>query len=138
MHQFEQYLAVSREVGARQAEAIGHVNLGMTWYDLGDFPAARAASERSVAICREIGRRYPEGYGLACLAYLADEEDDPASALRLAEESLALRREIRITSYNVCYTKLLRVCPNAFTKPVEAGNVSRARRMTGNGMGAPP
>ena len=91
---FERSLALCREVGNRQGEAIFTANLGSVFRPLGRLGQAREHDERSLALCREIGARRTEGYALGYLGALADDEGDAARAVEWTEQSLDLRRRI--------------------------------------------
>ncbi len=91
---YEDSRAYCRTVGARDGEAVAHVNIGAVRLRVGDFEGAEEALQRCVDICREIGSRRVLGYGLAALAELDYLRGDLPKARRLFDEALALRRAL--------------------------------------------
>ena len=68
MDLYEQALAISREIGDRQGEAIDLGNLGNCYSDLGQIPRAIDSYEQALAVARQISYRYGEAMALVKLA----------------------------------------------------------------------
>ena len=91
---FEQALAIARETGDREGEAIDLSNLGNCYADLGQIPRAIELYEQALAIARETGDREGEA---TCLGNLANSYSDLGQiprAIDLYEQALAIAREI--------------------------------------------
>jgi hypothetical protein len=67
---------------------------GVLAYFQGDYPAARAQSEKSLAIRRGLEDRLGVASSLSCLAAVADVQGDRPAAQALLEESLVILREL--------------------------------------------
>ncbi len=80
--QYEQLLALAREIGDRYVEGAALGNLGNCYYSLGDYPRAIDQHEQRLALAREIGNRYGE---VNALVYLGDVYRDTARSAQAFE-----------------------------------------------------
>lgn len=89
----EQALALARELGDREAEAIAHNHIGAQLLDLGDYAEARARFEACVVLAREAGAPHLAIRALNNLGQMRRVQHDSEAALRSLEEVLELARE---------------------------------------------
>jgi tetratricopeptide (TPR) repeat protein len=90
---YEQALAIAREVGDRDGEAVVLGGLGNNYYDLGQTPKAIELLEQAVAIARETGNRQLETSALGNLAVCYSDLGQIRRAIELTEQALASDRE---------------------------------------------
>jgi tetratricopeptide (TPR) repeat protein len=82
IEQYEQALAIAREIGDRQGEGSVLGALGNAYSDLGQVEKANEQYEQALAIARELGHRQNEGIHAWNLGLLY-EKDDPEKAVAL-------------------------------------------------------
>jgi predicted ATPase/DNA-binding SARP family transcriptional activator/Tfp pilus assembly protein PilF len=92
--QYEESLAIRRELGDRKGIAGSVNNLGLIAKEQGDYALARSRYEESLAIQRELGERSGIANSLTNLGNVAKEQGDYVSARSLHEESLAIQGEL--------------------------------------------
>jgi predicted ATPase len=91
---FERSLAISREVGDRDRQALALNRLGITHDRLGHLDTARALFEDSAAVAREIGSERGLSVALSNLGELEREAGNLDRAAHLFREGLALDRKL--------------------------------------------
>jgi tetratricopeptide (TPR) repeat protein len=91
--QYEQALAIHRELGNRRSEGISHINLGDLNRDLEKFGAAGNHYESALAILREVGARRFEGVALFSFGAWHQEQGRAAEAAQRFREALPLLAE---------------------------------------------
>jgi tetratricopeptide (TPR) repeat protein len=92
--QFEEALALQREVGDKLGIADSLNGLGHVAKDQGDYVSARTLHEQSLALQRELGDKQGIAYSLLGLGIVAYLQGDYALTRTLSEEALAIRREL--------------------------------------------
>jgi predicted ATPase/DNA-binding CsgD family transcriptional regulator len=93
LHWHGQALALAREVGDREIEAMALTNLGTPASERRDYKGAVASFEAGLAIAREVGASETMVLALHNLAHVAWVQGDGAEARHRLEEALALARE---------------------------------------------
>ena len=83
-----QNVLIVREAGDRVNEAIGLLNLGAGWLNLGDLAQARRELDAALQLLRANGDRVMEGAALGTLSRLALWQGDETRALALARQAL--------------------------------------------------
>ncbi len=91
---FEQSLALARELKDRAGEGLMLQNMGGCSISLKHYGQARKYLEHALSIMREVKNRNGEGFTLGNLASLADEEGKYAEADVGREQALAIFREV--------------------------------------------
>jgi Tfp pilus assembly protein PilF len=91
---FEQALAIARQVGERQNEALPLSNLGKAAGDEGDYSAAQDYYKQALQIDREIGNRRGECLVLGNLGWNACLQGDFVSGETYFEQQRPIAREI--------------------------------------------
>jgi tetratricopeptide (TPR) repeat protein len=92
--QFEEAVAMWREVGNTHGTALALNNLGLVAFGQGDNVGARSLYEESLAIRRELGDKGGIASSLHGLGEVARVQGSYADALSLYKESLVIRREL--------------------------------------------
>jgi predicted ATPase/class 3 adenylate cyclase/Tfp pilus assembly protein PilF len=91
----EQSLAISTELGDRQAQAISYNSLGLIARGKSEYDRARTLLEQALEINRELGNRNMQALNLNNLANVLYDQGDFTKARTLQEESLALFTSLR-------------------------------------------
>jgi predicted ATPase len=125
MSNFEEGLALLREVDDKAGIAQAFNNLGEQSRLLGDLPRAKEAYDESLSVAREIGDGLRESLLLINLGFIALHEDDPEGAQTMLKESLTLAMKIGHTAYTA--DKLSALAGAA----VALGQPQRAARLIG-------
>lgn len=89
----EQGLAQSQQMADRAASAELHINAGMLYQLLGEYPTAALHFKEAVVNFAAVADGYNQARALNRLAYVARLQHDLAEATRLAQTALALLRE---------------------------------------------
>ncbi len=87
-------LAIWRESGARQGEALALTNLGRLLFVQGEYDSARALYEESLAVWRVVGNKRGIALCLTGLGFLLYAQKEYSVAQALYKEGLAIQREI--------------------------------------------
>jgi predicted ATPase len=91
---YEEALSLWRELDVQRGVARTLSNLGMVFYDQGDYPAAMAREEESLAIWRELGDQPGIARTLMALGNVVYAQGGELAAESLFEQSLAIEREL--------------------------------------------
>jgi len=91
---YEQSLAISREIGARQREAYSLNRLGAAYYLLAEYEQAIDFYDQSLAIFREIGDSQGEANSLDNLGFAYNSLAEYERGIEFHDQSLAIFREI--------------------------------------------
>jgi tetratricopeptide (TPR) repeat protein len=91
---YEQWLAITLEIGDRKGEGESLICLGIANKELGETRRAIEFYEQSLAICRETGDRRNEGNTLNNLGIANMELGETQRAIEFYEQSLLIKREI--------------------------------------------
>jgi len=94
LNDYQQSLAITREIGDRNGEGSTLNNLAITAHAKGDYDTALDYLKQSLVIAKEIGDREGEGRTLNNLATNAHAKGDYETALDYLKQSLAIIREI--------------------------------------------
>ena len=125
MANFEEGLALLREVDDKAGIAQAFTNLGEQTRLQGDIPRAKEAYEESLSVAREIGDGLRESLVLINLGFIALHEGDAEGAQTMLKESLTLALEIGHTAYTA--DKYMALAGAA----VALGQPERAARLMG-------
>ncbi len=101
---YEESLAIYRELGESASTAQLLVNLGNVAYRQGDYVTARHRYEESLTLYRELGKVLGIASALGSLGNIEDAAGNLAASRLLQEESLALSRSLsdtRMTAYTL-------------------------------------
>jgi predicted ATPase/Tfp pilus assembly protein PilF len=90
----EEALAVHRQRGDRDAEAVPLSLLGNVAQSQGDYPAARELLGQALPLHRAAGNRAREAAALSSMGNAAAKQGDLAEAQTLFEEALTISREV--------------------------------------------
>jgi non-specific serine/threonine protein kinase len=91
---YEEALSLWRELDVQRGVARTLSNLGMVFYDQGDYPAAMAREEESLAIWRELGDQPGIARTLMALGNVVYAQGGELAAESLFKQSLAIEREL--------------------------------------------
>ena len=80
-------LAIEREIGNHEGEAVDLGNLGLVAASRGEYDEAERLYRESLAIQREVGDRHGEGTSLGNLGLIASKRGEYDEAERLHRES---------------------------------------------------
>jgi non-specific serine/threonine protein kinase len=126
MENFEEGLALLREVDDKAGIAQAFTNLGEHARLLGDLERAKEAYEESLIVAREIGDGLRESLLLINLGFIALHEDDAVSAQDMLKRSLKLSLEIGHTAYTADKLAALAGADVALGRPVRAARLMAA------------
>ncbi len=98
---YRQFLVIMRQVGDRRNEAVGLVNVGIGWLNLGHLTAARSDLEEGLRLVRQNGDRTVQCGPLCNLSALALWHGDDARALSLARTALDTAVETQARDWEV-------------------------------------
>jgi predicted ATPase/class 3 adenylate cyclase len=115
-----QSLLINRETGDRVNEAIGLLNLGVGWLNLGELVQSRRELDAALALLRANGDRAIEGAALGLLSVLALWEGDETHALALARQALDIAQAAQSRDEAVFATLRLGDAEGALGRLVEA------------------
>ncbi|HYH84922.1 MAG TPA: tetratricopeptide repeat protein, partial [Pyrinomonadaceae bacterium] len=87
-------LAAARQLKDRAAEGRHLVNLGSSYYTLGEYRRAIEFYEQQLVIARENGDQLGESYALSGLGVAHQELNEPNRAIEYHEQALSLNRKI--------------------------------------------
>jgi CHAT domain-containing protein/Tfp pilus assembly protein PilF len=91
---YQQSLAIFKEIGDREGEALSLNNLGVAYRSLGQYPKAIEYYQQSLAIFKEIGDREGEARSLNNLGNAYDALGQYPKAIEFYQQSLAIFKEI--------------------------------------------
>jgi Tfp pilus assembly protein PilF len=94
LENYQQALAILREVGDRAGEGTTLNNIGAVYRNQGRYAEALEAYQRALAIAREVGDRTGEGRTLNNIGAVHDDQGRNAEALEAYQQALAIRREV--------------------------------------------
>jgi len=94
LENYQQALAIRREVGDRVGEAATLANIGAVYRDQTRYAEALDASQQALAISREVGDRAGEGTMLNNIGGVYRSQGRYAEALDTLQQALAIRREV--------------------------------------------
>jgi predicted ATPase/DNA-binding CsgD family transcriptional regulator len=94
----EEGLALNRELGDLESEAMSLIYLGRTARDRGDYDGAEALERQSLALARELGSSWGMRWALFSLGDTALDRGDPEQAAQMFEEGLQLSRQLGDTN----------------------------------------
>jgi tetratricopeptide (TPR) repeat protein len=91
---YKQFLAIAREIGDRDGEAISLIGLGNAYDSLGEYQQAIDFLQQSLAIAQQIGDRNGEANSLNNLGNVYDSLGEYQQAIDFLQQSLAIKRQI--------------------------------------------
>lgn len=94
IHWLEAALATARRLDRRQIESIVLGNLGLAYYDLGEYQRAVEYHEHHLKIARKVGDRGGEGRALGNLGIAYSDLGEHRRATEYHEQQLQIAREI--------------------------------------------
>jgi tetratricopeptide (TPR) repeat protein len=98
IEQYEQALAIAREIGDRQNEGSWLGNLGSAYFNLKQYERADEFYRQQQKICQEIGYRYGEANALWGRAICTNEFGSQAQAIKFAQQALEIFTAIKSPS----------------------------------------
>ncbi len=95
LQSWQQALIIYREIKDRQGEGDALNNLGIAYYDLGQYTTAIEYCQQHLALAREIKDRRREGYALNILGRAYDSFGQYTTAIEYYQQSLAIAQQIK-------------------------------------------
>ena len=93
--QYQQALAIFREIGDRAGEGTTLNNIGAVYSSLGQYPQAKEQYQQALAIRREIGDRAGEGTTLSNLGYVFLVSGDVEAATKTLFDAVEVSESLR-------------------------------------------
>jgi tetratricopeptide (TPR) repeat protein len=91
---YQEALARFHEIGDRQGQVRALNNLGIVYWGMGDYGAARKHFSQALAIWRDLDDKQGQGIGLGNLGQIAGELGQYEDARNYYQEALVLLREV--------------------------------------------